>query len=310
MKIVFLGLGSIGQKHANILQKNYKHDLYAFRSGKGESSNQLGIKELYSWDQVKEIKPEVAFITNPTYLHIETAIICAEMGCKLFIEKPIGKDLSGLQELIDIVKRKKLVTYVAYNLRFHPIIKKLKEYLNNRKILHVRIVCTSYYPLWRQDRDYLKSYSAISQYGGGVILDLSHELDYASYLLGEIKDITGNYSKRSNITVDAEDYADLLVNTKFTPVNIHINFLSQLKQRFVQIDFDQLSVYGDIQNLTIKEYREEKLSKEIKLSYNKGQEYEEQLKYFFDNIENPNMMNNLLESEKLFKKLIEYKNNG
>lgn len=308
MKIIFFGLGSIGQRHATILLENYPHDLYAFRSGTSEASNKLSIKELHSWGEVRNLEPDIAFITNPTYLHIETAIKCARLGCKLFVEKPIDKDLKGLDKLLAIVNNKKLVTYVAYNLRFHPVILRLKKYIENQKPLHVRVVCTSYLPTWRSDTDYLQGYSANTSMGGGVILDLSHELDYIAYLFGGIKEIEGNYARRGNVTVDTEDYVDFLAETKQSPANIHINFLSNFRQRYIQIDFEEMSVIGDIINIEIKEYKNETLEKRYNLKYDKGQEYISQMKYFFDNINKPNMMNNLAEATDLFRKIIEFKN--
>ncbi len=307
MKIIFFGLGSIGQKHANILLKNYNHALYAFRSGTSNLPNSLAINELHSWEEVEKLKPDISFITNPTNLHIETAIRCAKIGSKLFIEKPIGKDLEGLDTLIQIVKEKNLVTYIAYNLRFNPVINKLKEYIDKHKILHTRVVCTSFLPMWRPNQNHLKGYSANSKMGGGVILDLSHEIDYTSYLLGPVKKIQGNYSKRGDITVDAEDYADILIDTYISPANIHINFLSHIRQRYIQLDFEKLTVIGDLINTEIKEYTKEELKNSYRLDYEKGQEYVEQLKYFFDNIENPNMMNNLIEATDTYKKIINFK---
>lgn len=310
MKVIFFGLGSIGTRHAKIILANYKYDLYAFRSGKSKEENSLGIKELYSWKEVKKLNAGVAFITNPTSVHIETAIKCAKLGLALFIEKPVDKDIKGLDKLIKIVKEKRLVTYVAYNLRFHPVLINLKRYTDKLKVLYLRAVCTSFYPLWRPNRDYLKTYSANSKMGGGVILDLSHEIDYVSYLLGQINKIKGNFSKRGKVTVDAEDYADILIETKVAPANIHINFLSQLRQRYIQIDFEDLTVIGDIINGEIKEYKDEKLKKTQRLNYDRGQECVSQIKYFFDNINNPKMMNNLLEAEGLFRKIIKFKKNG
>lgn len=307
MKIIFLGLGSAGQRHASILLKHYRHKLYAFRSDVSRGKNPLGVKEVYSWEEVKKIKPDIALITNPTYLHIQTAIKCARYDCKLFIEKPIGKDLNNLDKLLKLVKQRNLVTYVAYNLRFHPVIGRLKKYIDEGKPLHVRVVCTSFLPNWRPNTNYLKNYTANSKMGGGVILDLSHELDYVSYLLGPIDKLDGSFSKRGTVTVDAEDYADILVDTKSGPVNIHLNFFSQLKQRYIQIDFSDLTVIGDIVNAEVKEYRNELLVRSYKLDYTKGQEYYEQLKHFFDNIDNPNMMNNLIEAANLYKKIIEFK---
>lgn len=310
MKIIFFGLGSIGLRHAKILKENYRHELFAFRSGKDSLSNPLGINEIFSWEEVEKLKPDIAFITNPTSLHIDTAIRCAKLGCKLFIEKPIGKDLEGLGKLLKVVDKKNLVTYVGYNLRFHPVVKELKKYFNKKSIRFAKVVCTSFLPDWRPGTDYLKSYSANSKLGGGVILDLSHEIDYVNYLLGDIKKIDGYFAKIGNVTYDAEDFADMLVTTKTCLVNIHLNFLSFLKKRYIQLEFKDLTLIGDILNCEIIEFKNERLKKRRKLDYYQGQEYESQLKYFFKNINNPKMMNNLEEASKLFKKIVAFKKNA
>ena len=308
MKIIFFGLGSIGQRHAKILLENYKYDLYAYRSGIHDIPNELTIKELHSWGEVEKLKPDIVFITNPTSLHIETAIKCASLNCKLFIEKPVGKDMRDLDKLINIVEKRNLVTYVAYNLRFHPVVRKLKEILKRKKTLYARAVCTSFLPAWRPNTDYLKSYSANSDMGGGVILDLSHEIDYVDYLFGGIKEISGKFAKVSDVTLDTEDYVDMLVVSNGIPVNIHIDFLSQHRQRYMQIDFEGLTVVGDLIDAEIKEFEGGKIKSRIRLEYTQGQEYKEQMKHFFDNIDNPKMMNNLLEAAGLFKKIILFKN--
>lgn len=310
MKILFIGLGSIGTRHAKILQKKYKHQLFALRSSENNKKNKLGIREIYSWKEAEKIKPDLAFITNPTSLHIETALKCAKLGCKLFIEKPIGADLEGLEMLIKMVKKNNLATYVGYNLRFHPVIRELKKYVQKNKPLHARAVCTSFLPNWRPGQNYLKSYSANSKMGGGVIFDLSHEIDYLSFLLGRIKKITGHFSRISRVTKDAEDFADLIIEAEKAPASISLSFMSQLRQRYVQLEFQEMTVIGDIANLEISEYKNEKLNKSYKLDYYQGQEYEAQLKYFFKNLNNPAMMNNLDEGSGLFKKIIAFKKNA
>lgn len=307
MKIIFFGLGSIGLRHANILKENVKHQLFAFRSNKNSLKNPLGIKEVFSWKEVEKVNPDLAFITNPTSLHTDTAIKCAKLGCKLFIEKPVGKDLNGLEKLLKVVKRKNLVTYVGYPLRFHPVIKELKKYLLKNNPLHFRAVCTSFLPNWRPGADYLKSYSVNAKMGGGVILDLSHEIDYVNFLLGPVVDLSGNFSKAGSVTVDTEDNADILVTTRSCQGNIHINFLSHLKQRYIQLEFGKLTVVGDILNSEILEFKNGKLKKRHKLDYYQGQEYETQMKYFFKNLDNPLMMNNLKDATKLFKRIIAFK---
>lgn len=307
MKILFIGLGSIGARHARIIQEHYSHQLFALRSKKG-NPNQLGIKELYTWQEVINLKPEIIFITNPTAIHIETAIKCAKLGSHLFIEKPIGTNTEHLNTLLSLISRKKISAYLGYNMRFHPVIQHLKKNLRDQQPLHVRSVCTSYYPNWRKGRKHLKVYSANSKMGGGVILDLSHELDYLNYLFGDIKRITGQFSRRSNVTVDAEDYVDYIIQTSTVPINIHINFFSQMLQRYLQIDFQDRTFIADLVNSQISEYKNEKLVKKIEFENRRDISYENQIKYFFDNISNPKIMNNLKDATKLFRQIIKFKN--
>ncbi len=314
MKTVFFGMGSIGQRHAELIHKKFKHDLYAFRSGKSNVKLPDYVTELKSWNEVKKLKPDVAFITNPTSLHIDTAIKCAEIDCNLFIEKPIDSKLKNLDKLLRIVKRKKLVTYLAYNRRFHPVITELKKYFTKNeqglsygnKFLHLRSVNTSYYPDWRAG-DYKKRYTAIKKMGGGIVLDLSHEIDYTSYLLGNIKNMSGIYGKRGSVTVDSEDYADILVQTKSGPGNIHLDFFSHKVENKIEINFENLTVIGDLSNSEISEVRNGNLIAKKQFPTERNISFENQLDYFFANIDNPKMMNNLIDAAILFKQIIKFK---
>lgn len=311
MKVIFFGLGSIGQRHAKIVKKIKGARVYAFRSRKGLMPNRIsGVREVYDWEGVDEAMPDVAFITNPTYLHIGTAIKCAERGMDLFIEKPLGSSLHKLKKLLRIISRKHISTYVAYVLRFHPVIVKLKRYIEKYDFLHMRIMTSSLLANWRPRQNHYNGYSASKKMGGGVILDLSHEMDYVTYLLGDIKKITGRFEKRSSLTVDAEDYADILIDTETGPANIHIDFLSHINQRVIQIDFEGISVVGDLLNNTIEKYRNGKSVCRMDLDNGCADPYEKQINYFFANIKNTRMMNSAFEALPLFKKLIIFKKRG
>ena len=307
MKIIFFGLGSIGQRHAKILLDNYDHEIFAFRTKKGQYKPELPIKEIVSWDDIEKLNPDIVFITNPTSLHIETALNCAKNGYRLFIEKPIDSKKEGLAELLKIVKDKQLPSYMAYNLRFHPVINKLKEYINQYYFLHMRVLCTSFLPDWRPEQDHKKSYSSHSKLGGGVLLDLSHEIDYVDYLLGGINKIEGNYGRKSYITVDSDDYADILAESPRGISNIHINFLSHVTMRKIYLDFKELSIIGDIINGTVEEYKHNKMQNVFKYEVDRNFVYLKQLRYFFDHINDSNMMNNLNDAANLFDKIINFK---
>lgn len=302
-RILFLGLGSIGSRHVRLIKEIYGYDIYALRS-KGKVKNKLGVKEIYSWREIDRVKPSIAFITNPTFLHVPTAIECAQRGMALFIEKPLSHDLRSLQKLLQIVRDNRVPTYVAYVLRFHPVIAYLKQLAAKNSFLHMRALVSSYLPSWRLGKDYLKNYSAHKKMGGGVINDLSHELDYVRYILGPIKNIKGQFSKRSSLTVDAEDYADILVETKSGPANIHMNFLSQKEQRTVQMDFKEKTVIADLIASTVKEYRRDKLVKQLSFPKDINDCYKAQLKYFFKNLNNTKMMNNVFEAKEVLENIV------
>ena len=307
MKIIFFGLGSIGQRHAKILLDNYDHEIFAFRTKKGQYKPELSIKDIFSWDDVEKLKPDIAFITNPTSLHIETTLNCARNGYRLFIEKPIDSKKEGLVELLKVVKDKRLPSYVAYNLRFHPVINKLKEYINQYDFLHMRVLCTSFLPDWRPGQDHKKSYSSNSKLGGGVLLDLSHDIDYVDYLLGGISKIDGRYGREGDITVDSDDYADILVESPKGMSNIHMNFFSHVTMRKIHIDFKELSIVGDINKGIIEEYKRNKMLNVFKYEVDRNFTYINQLRYFFDHIDDCNMMNNLNDAANIFNKVIDFK---
>lgn len=311
MKVVIFGLGSIGKRHAEILQDHFPCELFAFRSGgKKLQANELGIPEIHSWEQVKALKPDIAFVTNPTFLHIETALKAASLGLHLFIEKPISNNLDGITSLEALCRRKKINCYVAYGLRFHPVIKELKRFVSGKEIYHVRIVCSSYLPSWRKGTSSKDSYSGVASQGGGVLLDLSHEFDYIKYLFGDIKKISGVYGKMSTVSFDSEDFSDVLLSTNCAPhINLHLNFLSLLNERRIIIDHQHGCIIGDL-----VENKIELLSgfkKKIKQFKVTRDDYlKEQTKYFFNNLKNPLVMNNLNESKSTLKKILEFKKHG
>lgn len=308
MKILFFGLGSIGQRHAKLLKENFEHQLFAFRSRPENIGNDLGITEVHSWQEVEALQPDVAFITNPTSKHVETAIKCANLGMHLFIEKPLSDSLKDVVELENICQEKGLKIYIAYCLRFHPVIMKMRELLNGKQVYHVRVVCSSYLPDWRRGRDSKKVYSAQTSLGGGVLLDLSHEFDYIQYLFGPISEMQGQFGRASDVTVDAEDYADVLIRTENSvPANLHLNFMSCNLERSIRVDLKDGFLVGDLINSRL-EYSDRGKNESWQFSSDRNEYLKQQLEYFFSNLGRPTMMNDLQEAKPLLNKILEFKN--
>jgi predicted dehydrogenase len=306
IRILIVGLGSIGKRHARLLRQHFPHEVVALRSFLGQETNDLGIPEVSSWEEVDSQTFDVAVIANPTNMHIETALRCAERGLHLFIEKPIDCRLAGLEDLIRIVGERQLTAYVAYPLRFHPVVRGLKERLRERNVLHAGMVCASFLPDWRPSQDHRKVYSSSTEQGGGIFLDMSHELDLAEYLFGPVLEIQGKLSRMSELTVDSDDCADLLVTHESVMTNIHLNMFSREPRRFVEIDTSDGYMCADVRGQIISDFTRG-AKEEERFSIDGDHIYLEQLRYFFDNIGRQDMDNTLLLASGLYKKMIEFR---
>lgn len=309
MKILFFGLGSIGLKHARLLMERGGCELFAFRSNRNVQQNALDIPEIYSWHEVDALQADVAFITNPTHLHIETAIECADRNMALFLEKPVGCDTARLNDLMSLVHEKRLPTYVAYVLRFNPVMMELKRLLSGSRIFHARFVCTSYFPNWRPDQDHKESYSAKKSCGGGVILEVSHEFDAIVHLFGQVRSMKGEFGRRADVTVDAEDYVNVAIQTDQTPVNVHLNFLSHKQQRIVCVDTDDGYYEADFINSIVR-FNSVSDRWERKIPFERDDMYRNQLNYFLEHVGDSGMMNNIFDAAPLFEEIVKFRNTG
>lgn len=269
MKIAFLGLGKAGERNLSILNRynNYKYEISHF-------------KHPISWDDVDKENPDVAFICNPTNVHIETALECAKRDMQLFIEKPIDCRLDNLKQLLEVINSKKLTAYVAYPYRHHPKIQYIKKVKFSPDAI-VTIICNTNIEKWGSE------YSWKEDTGGGVLFELSHEIDYAAYLFGKIKKIDGTLRRSGKLNID--DVASLKAYHE-TGVVSHI--------------FLNLSATKEVRQLLINN---ETRSLKIGLKDKKDM-YARQIKYFLENINNPRLTNNINEASELFRKIIEFKN--
>lgn len=308
MKIAFFGLGGIGTRHLNLLREEGGHEFYAVRSGAGDVAVDCSdIRTVKHQDELLAHGIELAFITNPTRLHIPCATWCAEHRIPFFVEKPLSDQLVELDGLCALVRESRIATYVGYVLRFHPVIQRLRELLADREVYHARCVASSFLPLWRPGRDHLKLYSAQRALGGGVIPDLSHELDYMGWLMGGVVQIDGNFARRSTVTVDAEDYADIVLQCARGPVNVHLNFLSQVHRREITVDCPGVTYVADLVGSVLRVYKGYEAVEEHQLPIERDELFRRQLQFFLSHRDDPRMMNNVEEAAELLIKVVEWR---
>lgn len=227
MKFIIVGLGSIGKRHQNNLIQ-LEHEIIPCHRDD---------------DLVKLIKvnqPSGVLICNPTSLHLKTAKMAT--GLPLFIEKPLSHNLEGVDQL----KGKILV---GYCLRFDQSLRLFKQKvdrLKHQQIKAAKIVCRSWLPNWHPGSDYHNSYSAKKELGGGVLLDLSHEIDYALWFFGPVKLVKPTVQMAPELKIETEAIADLDLNfVSGVKAQIHLSYASRKSERYCQIETDTETLRWD-----------------------------------------------------------------
>ncbi len=298
MKVLIIGLGSIGNKHVKALREiDSEIEIVALRSDKNADTVE-GIKNIYGWD---EIDSDLTFviISNPTHKHYETLLKASEIEVPIFLEKPPFHTLEGVEMLASKLKNKSIKIYTAFNMRFLPIIAWLKNALVGKRVLEVQIYCGSYLPDWRPGRDYKRIYSSNKEMGGGVHLDLIHEIDYAKWIFGEPKEVRKSLSTISDLKIDSIDCAHYFFQYENTIVTILLNYYRRTPKRTMEIVLSEDEWYVDLLNGTIKNSIGEII---FQSDVSIQDTYKRQLEYFINAINtDKKLMNNLDESIETLK---------
>jgi predicted dehydrogenase len=289
-RVLFTGLGSIGSRHLRLLrERDESFDLHAFRSGATDWDSPDDVTDHDSLDAALAADPDIAFVTNPTALHVRTATKCARAGCDLFVEKPLSHTLDGVDELVRAATERDLITYVGCQLRFHPVLQAVKSALDDGEIGTVysfRAYSGSYLPDWRPGQDYRDSYSADPDLGGGVVLDLIHEIDYSYWLFGDVSEQRAWTGQVSGLDVRTEDLAEILLETDSGAVgSIHLDYYRPEPRRTLEITGSDGLISADLNEGTLERRLDGEPSVE-RFQYERDDLFRSQHDYFLSHVRN------------------------
>jgi len=218
---LFFGLGSIGLRHLEVLNKIDKFEIAAYRTKKGlkkiPEEIEENIKFFYNENNAFAWNPDFIIVSNPTSLHLKYITKSIDYNIDALIEKPVANGFIRISAIEDRIKNRKNKIYVGYNLRFHPIITKIKEIIDSGKfgkVLKAELYVGEYLPFWHPYEDYRKSYAAKKELGGGALRTLSHEIDLGQYLFGNYNKIFAKISKISDLDINVDDSTDIFTEMK------------------------------------------------------------------------------------------------
>jgi len=254
-RCLFVGLGGIGQRHLRNLRAllGDSVEVIAHRVRRERQTlddtlqvvpgldleRQYGVEVCTDLEAALAREPDVAFITNPSSLHVSAALQAARQGCHLFIEKPLSHSLERVSELARLCEEQRLVTCVAYQLRYHPGFVRLRELLaadSIGRLLSVRAEVGEYLPGFHPYEDYRRMYASQSALGGGVTLSQIHEVDYLCALFGTPRRVFSMGGRVSSLETDVDDLALSLLDFPRTDggslfVELHQDFWQRPAQR-------------------------------------------------------------------------------
>lgn len=245
MKVLLIGYGSIGKRHYEVLCKIEMVTTIDIVTAQT-------LPHLITYNTIDHVENLLSYdyivIASETYKHLnQIKYLEKHLKNKIILcEKPLFSTAQDIH-----VKNNSV--YVGYVLRFHPILQKIHLLLEKEKILFAQIRCSSYLPSWRPETDYRKSYSASKKEGGGVLLDLSHEIDYTQWLFGTVETILSYQSKISDLEIDSDDLVIAMGKTdKQIIFSISLDYISKISMRELTIHTNDKTIKADLIRNTLQ----------------------------------------------------------
>lgn len=247
-RALIVGRGSIGMRHAVILADLGLTPSFVSRRGGADAFPALedAFRGGRRWD--------IVVICSPTAAHGADLDRIASLGHDgvALVEKPLFE----IPRALPAHSFSRLA--VAYPLRFHPALRALRAEMGTARAISANVYAGQWLPDWRPDRDYRDTYSARAADGGGVLRDLSHELDLADWLFGPWSTVTAQGGHLSALEIDSDDVFQLLAShERCAALAMEVNYLDRRTRRRILVHLETgVTVEADLIGATLTVDRE------------------------------------------------------
>jgi predicted dehydrogenase len=190
-----------------------------------------------SVDDVLTFAPDAVIVTGPSTTRTDVLNRLAGLDVPVFIEKPLAHTLRDAASVLNILGPVVERSQLGYNLRFSESLIAFRDFVRGGRfgrVLRFSAETAQYLPDWRPGRDYRDTVSAQAGLGGGVLLELSHELDYLRWIFGEWDWVSAWTGTTSSLEIDVEDTA--LVTIGIEGDQAATQLVGQLSLDFVRRD--------------------------------------------------------------------------
>lgn len=257
-RYLVIGSGSIARRHIANLKLLFEGCEIGCLSASGRT---LSLEEagatvlLASLSEAIKWAPRFGIVASPSTLHVVQAAALLNHEIPVLIEKPLAHNLASFLEYSDTLSRHSSRIEIGYNLRYLSSAQYFKNLIQNQaigQIYNIQIDVGQYLPNWRPETNYKKNVSAQRKLGGGVLLELSHEFDYLTWIFGKFDCAYCLTSNTKTLDIDVEDNVDIMLSRKNGLVaHLHMDFLQHKATRVCKVIGEQGNLIWDLVTNTI-----------------------------------------------------------
>lgn len=251
-RILCISLGSIGKRHLRNARALLPHALIAVwrQHTPADGAVPEGADEVAgSLEQALDFAPDAVLVSSPASEHIANARPFAQRHVPIFLEKPLAARSDALGDFPALCQASRGFTMVGYVLRFLPALHAIRQAIADGLLGQVhtaRVEVGQYLPDWRPDSDYRLGVSGQDKLGGGALLELSHEIDYATWLFGWPRALQCSRARLSPLEIDVEDSAHVLMEYADKRISLQLDFLQRVANMAIQVVGSKGTLVADL----------------------------------------------------------------
>lgn len=295
MKIILIGLGSIGLRHLRNVLNDGHHVTVVSRSGSLPNEFSLLTVHTSLSAALSSARFDAAIVCTPTSHHAASvrSLLQAKVP-NIYIEKPVSHTFHGLDNVVALSKTYTNNIAIGYDLHFDPGLQKVKQLLDEQligKVVSVNAQVGQYLPDWRPHEDYRQGMSAKIEKGGGVMLDLVHEFDYLLWLIGDVKTLACQYTNSGALEIETEDAADVLLRfSNGATGTIHFDYLQQKLVRNCMITGFNGTIFWNLAESKVRWITKDKKEDEFQYArFERNERFVQIMRSFLENKNDPRL---------------------
>lgn len=242
VRTALIGCGKVGQIHAQALETLPGSDFVAVcddhpdRAGAfGERHGARAFSNVEA--MLKEAAPEAVFVCTPHPLHAGPAVLAAEAGAHVLVEKPMAATLADCDAMLGAAGRAGVKLGVVSQRRWFEPVRRMKEAIDAGKVGRPVLGVLAMFN-WR-DEAYYRSDPWRGRWdaeGGGVLVNQApHQLDLLQWMMGEIDEISGCWANLNHPAIEVEDTALAMIRFASGGLGSVVASLSQKPGLFTKV---------------------------------------------------------------------------